>query len=162
MMNLWNKCDFKDFVFDNNDIIILYHATTEDNAKSILNSNSFILPTPKYAINHGLKAGAAVYAGIHPEYCMKEAHNTKANKEMKLVLLEVTVNIGHCVDMGQYDEGMDIIGMKNWEWMTERLSEKAADKFEFDSISINSGSRSHEFAFYRPNKQIINIAYKSQ
>ena len=72
-----------------NDNVILYHATNEEASKSILRTQSFRLPTPLYAIQHGLKLGAAVYFGTDPKYCVREAGNTEGNHNRNIVVLKV-------------------------------------------------------------------------
>ena len=81
-----------------------------------------------------------------------------ANEGQQIFILEVNVNLGPCIDIRSYAKGIEKHGQKNWEWMTERLSLREADKFGFDSISINSGTRCHEFDLYRPKKQILDIS----
>jgi hypothetical protein len=64
----------------------VYHATTKENAESIVKENRFRLPTQKGAIERGLKLGAAVYFGLYPNYCLKEALNTLLETEPRLLL----------------------------------------------------------------------------
>lgn len=63
---------------------IVYHATTKENAESILRSNQFRLPTQQHAIEKGLKLGAGVYFGTDPGYSMDEALNSLLDAEPKL------------------------------------------------------------------------------
>ncbi|OEU08662.1 hypothetical protein FRACYDRAFT_249562 [Fragilariopsis cylindrus CCMP1102] len=63
----------------------VYHATTKENAESIIKENRFRLPTQKDAIERGLKLGAAVYFGVNPNYCLKEALNTLLETESRLL-----------------------------------------------------------------------------
>jgi hypothetical protein len=63
----------------------VYHATTKENAESIIKENRFILPTQKDAIERGLKLGAAVYFGFDPNYCLQEAFNTLLETESRLL-----------------------------------------------------------------------------
>jgi hypothetical protein len=154
---LWNQCNSREYEGDGDSKIKVYHATTEENRKAIIASNEFHLPTRKYAIENGLKVGAAVYFGLNPKYCLSEAHNTESNKGKNIVLLEVTVSLGRCIDLGDYDVGMDTLGQEDWEWMTERLSAEEGQRFGFDAICINNGSYCQEFALYRPKEQILSI-----
>ena len=156
LKDLWDQCQAKQYV-DGDSTVTVYHATSEENSESILASKEFHLPTRQYAIEEGLKVGAAVYFGVDPQYCISEAHNTESNQGKTVVLLEVKVRLGHCVDLGNYDAGMDALGRENWEWMTERLSVEEGDRLGFDSICLNNGSRSQEFALYKPKEQILSI-----
>ena len=62
----------------------VYHATTKENAESIIKENKFRLPTHKDATERGLKLGAAVYFGVDPNYCLKEALHTLLETEPRL------------------------------------------------------------------------------
>jgi hypothetical protein len=64
----------------------VYHATTKENAESIIKENKFRLPTQKGAIERGLKLGAAIYFGLDPNYCLKEVLNKLLETEPRLLL----------------------------------------------------------------------------
>ena len=156
---LWNICSKSNY-FLNDDIsttVELYHATTIENKESILSSGEFWIPSRKYAIEHGLKLGAAVYFGASSEYCLREAKNTEANKEKQLVLLKVMARLGRCFDLGRYD-ACNNLSLRDWEWMTERLSIVESERFGFDSLCINKNMKSFEIALYNPKTQIKCIS----
>ena len=99
--SLWNRCSKSDY-FVNDDIattVELYHATTVENRESILACGEFWVPSRKYAIENGLKLGAAVYFGANPEYCLREAKNNEKNKGKKLVLVKVLARLGNLCEM---------------------------------------------------------------
>ena len=157
--SLWNICSKSDYL--NNDDIVspveLYHATTIEKRESILASSEFFLPSRKYAIENGLKLGAAVYFGANSEYCLREAKNTEANKGKQLVLVKVLASLGRCLDLGRYDAGNNL-SFRDWEWMTERLSIVQSERFGFDSLCINRNMPCFEIALYHPKTQIKCIS----
>ena len=63
----------------------VYHATTKENAESILKSNQFRMPTQQHAIENGLKLGVGVYFGSNPGYSMDEALNSLLDAEPNLL-----------------------------------------------------------------------------
>ena len=160
-LNLWNKCCKDEYIPENkngnsSNLVELFHATTEETSASILASGEFIVPSRQYAIGHGLKLGAAVYFGSNPRYCIHEANNTRSNKGKQIVLLKVQADLGHCVDLGNYDSGNNL-SWRDWEWMTERISNVEAEKFGIDSICINKSKNSFEIALYDPKNQVRTI-----
>jgi len=162
LSKLWSNCQKRHFSPDpfsmeSSGLLELYHATTKENKASILSSGKFSVPSRKYAIENGLKLGAAVYFGSNPDYCISEAKNTESNEGKDIVLIRVEVDLGRCVDLGNYDDGNNL-SWRDWEWMTERLTKIEGTKFGFDSLCINKNSKSFEIAVYEPDIHIKNIA----
>jgi hypothetical protein len=160
-LNLWKKCYKDEYIPENktgnsSNLVELFHATNEENGASILASGEFVVPSREYAIENGLKLGAAVYLGSNPQYCRREAENTIGNEGKQIVLLKLEVDLGHCVDLGNYDSGNNL-SWRDWEWMTERISNVEAEKFGIDSICINKSKHSFEIALYKPKKQVRTI-----
>ena len=173
MVELWGKCSKNTYVpgiddHPNRDInnipipmgfsniVELFHATTEENRKAIVASGEFRVPSKKYAIQNGLKLGAAVYFGSNSLYCMYEARNTASNKGKEAALLKVKMDLGRCIDLGDYEAGNNL-KWSDWEWMTSRLTIKEANEFGFDSICINKNQNSFTIALYEPKKFIISL-----
>ena len=109
-VKLWGKCQKIQFDPDvylngSSGLVELYHATTRENRTSILLSGKFLVPTRRYAIENGLKLGAAVYFGLDPNYCISEAKNTQSNEGKEIVLIRTEVKLGSCIDLGKYDDG---------------------------------------------------------
>ena len=159
---LWGKCRKIEFDPDvifkgSSGLVKLYHATTRENSASILLSGEFLIPTRRYAIENGLKLGAAVYFGFDPSYCVSEAKNTQSNEGKEIVIIRAEVNLGRCVDLGNYDDGNNF-SWKDWEWMTERLTKDEVMKSGIDSICINRERKSLEIAIYDPQNQIKGLA----
>ena len=163
LLKLWNNCSKTNYrnnvghAGSSSTIDELFHATTKENREAILEGGEFFLPSRKYAIENGLKLGAAVYFGSEPEYCLREALNTEANKGKQIVLIKVIVELECCIDLGIYDSGNNL-HLKDWEWMTERLSKVEAKKFGFDSLCINKCMNSFEVALFEPRKQINSLS----
>ena len=89
---LWNSCLKSNYLI-NDDFatpVELYHGTTIENRESILACGEFWIPSRKYAIENGLKLGAAVYFGANSDYCLREAKNTEENNGKQLVLVKVS------------------------------------------------------------------------
>jgi len=63
----------------------VYHVTKKENAESILKEKKFRIPTQEDAVEKGLKLGAAVYFGLDPNYCFKEAMNSLLESEPQLL-----------------------------------------------------------------------------
>ena len=157
--SLWNRCSKSDYLV-NDDIsttVELYHATTIENRESILACGEFWVPSRKYAIENGLKLGAAVYFGTNLAYCLREAKNKEENKGKQLVLVKVLASLGRCLDLGRYDAGNNL-SFRDWEWMTERISIVESERFGFDSLCINKNMPWFEIAIYNPTKQIKRIS----
>ena len=162
LSKLWSNCQKRHFSPDpfsmeSSGLVELYRATTKENKASILSSGKFSVPSRKYAIENGLKLGAAVYFGSNPDYCISEAKNTESNEGKDIVLIRVEMDLGRCVDLGNYDDG-NYLSWRDWEWMTERLTKIEGTKFGFDSLCINKNSKSFEIAVYEPDNHIKNIA----
>ena len=162
LSKLWRNCQKNHFFPDpiskeSSGLVDLYHATTKENRASILSSGKFLVPSRKYAIENGLKLGAAVYFGSNPDYCISEARNTESNEGKDIVLIRVEMDLGRCINLGNYDGGNNL-SWKDWEWMTERLTKVEGTKFGFDSLCINKNSKSFEIAVYEPYNHIKNIS----
>ena len=162
LSKLWRNCQKNHFFPDpiskeSSGLVDLYHATTKENRASILSSGKFLVPSRKYAIENGLKLGAAVYFGSNPDYCISEARNTESNEGKDIVLIRVEMDLGRCINLGNYDGGNNL-SWKDWEWMTERLTKNEGTKFGFDSLCINKNSKSFEIAVYEPYNHIKNIS----
>ena len=162
LSKLWRNCQKNHFFPDpiskeSSGLVDLYHATTKENRASILSSGKFLVPSRKYAIENGLKLGAAVYFGSNPDYCISEAKNTESNEGKDIVLIRVEIDLGRCINLGNYDDGNNL-SWKDWEWMTERLTKVEGTKFGFDSLCINKNSKSFEIAVYEPYNHIKNIS----
>ena len=156
---LWNICSKTNYLM-NDEIatpLELYHATTIENRESILASGEFWIPSRKYAIEKGLKLGAAVYFGANSEYCLREAKNTEVNKGKQVVLVKVMASLGRCLDLGRYDS-CNNLSLRDWEWMTERLSIVESERFGFDSLCINNNMPWFEIAIYNPTKLLKCIS----
>ena len=159
---LWGNCKKIKFfpeniLKDSSGLVELYHATTKENRDSILSSGKFLVPSRKYAIENGLKLGAAIYFGSNPDYCISEAKNTESNEGKEIVLIRVQIELAKCIDLGNYEDG-NSISWSDWEWMTERLTKIEADKFGFDSLCINRSLKRFEIAVYDPQTNIKNIS----
>ena len=162
LSKLWRNCQKIPFFAnpiskESSGLVELYHATTRENRASILSSGKFLVPSRKYAIENGLKLGAAVYFGSNPDYCISEAKNTESNEGTNTVLLRVEMDLGRCIDIGNYDDGNNL-SWKDWEWMTERITKLEGTKFGFDSLCINKSLSSFEIAVYEPYTHIKNIS----
>ena len=162
LSKLWRNCQKNHFFPDpfskeSSGLVELYHATTKENRASILSSGKFSVPSRKYAIENGLKLGAAVYFGSNPDYCISEAKNTDSNEGKDIVLIKVEMDLGRCIDLGNYDDGNNL-SWNDWEWMTERLTKIERTKFGFDSLCINKNSKTFEIAIYEPCNHIRNIS----
>ena len=162
LSKLWRNCQknhcFPDPISkESSGLVDLYHATTKENRASILSSGKFLVPSRKYAIENGLKLGAAVYFGSNPDYCISEARNTESNEGKDIVLIRVEMDLGRCINLGNYDDGNNL-SWKDWEWMTERLTKVEGTKFGFDSLCMNKNSKSFEIAVYEPYNHIKNIS----
>lgn len=159
------------------DVVRAFHVTTDANAQLIL-QEGFRIPTQQDAVDRGLKAGAAAYFGVDPEYCLHEAVNSvemlrkeeglptlsRSAMARGLVCLEAEVSAGRTLSLGDYRARIfplrDVtlptgerhrggqMSQRAWDQCTELITSEYLARLGFDSVTINDGTKEAELAIY--------------
>lgn len=165
MFGWWPQPD-QDHAKDEPKLCTVYHCTLKESAESILRTG-FRFPTSEDAQEKGLKAGAAVYFGEDPDYCVKEALNSlagddegdRASMRPKLALIEAQVKLGRSYSLGNYHDavtkGYGDLTVEDFENYTADLTKEHLKLFGYDSITLNEGTEKAEVAIFDPEAIVV-------